>query len=123
MDTEAKAPVAAPPTTADQASEADVAKDPGRLGPDPIAQLIDREFKGHEMTRLVEAILISQGYVTHLSPPGPDRGVDILAAPAPLGFGRPPHLRAGEVAGFAGRFADAPSVPSGSMQNGSGRLL
>jgi restriction system protein len=85
----AKAPVAPPPTTANEASEADAAKDLGRLGRDQIAQLINRKFKGHDMTRLVEAILASQGYVTYVSPPGPDRGVDILAAPAPLGFGRP----------------------------------
>jgi restriction system protein len=63
--------------------------DLGRLGRDQIGQLIGRKFKGHDMTRLVEAILASQGYVTYVSPPGPDRGVDILAAPAPLGFGRP----------------------------------
>jgi restriction system protein len=64
-------------------------KDLGQLGRDQIAQLISRRFKGHEMTRLVDAILASQGYTTYVSPPGPDRGVDILAAPAPLGFGRP----------------------------------
>ncbi len=31
----------------------------------------------------------AQGYATFTSPPGPDKGVDILAAPGPLGFGRP----------------------------------
>ena len=31
----------------------------------------------------------AQGYTTHLSPPGADKGVDILAAPEPLGFGQP----------------------------------
>ena len=41
------------------------------------------------MTRLVEAILQSQGYTTYRSPEGPDKGIDILAAPGPLGFGRP----------------------------------
>src|SRR5438445_12311633 len=41
------------------------------------------------MARLVEALLKAQGYVTFISPPGPDKGVDILAALGPLGFGRP----------------------------------
>ncbi|MDP2858938.1 MAG: restriction endonuclease, partial [Bacillota bacterium] len=39
--------------------------------------------------QLVEAILRAQGYTTYLSPEGPDGGVDILAAPGPLGFGKP----------------------------------
>jgi len=46
-------------------------------------------FKGHEMARLVEAVLKAQGYTTFTSPPGPDKGIDILAAPGPLGFGKP----------------------------------
>ena len=41
------------------------------------------------MERLVEAILKAQGYTTYRSPEGADKGVDILAAPGPLGFGRP----------------------------------
>ena len=34
-------------------------------------------------------MLQAQGYTTHVSPPGPDKGIDILAAPGPLGFGNP----------------------------------
>jgi len=60
-----------------------------QLARDQIAKLIERRFKGHEMARLVEAILNAQGYTTFKSPPGPDKGIDILAAPGPLGFGRP----------------------------------
>lgn len=56
---------------------------------DQIAKTIIAKFKGHGMAQLVEAILVAQGYHTHKSPPGPDKGVDILAAPGPLGFGRP----------------------------------
>ena len=58
-------------------------------GRDQIAQLISRHFRGHDLTRLVDAILKAQGYFTYRSPPGPDKGIDILAAPAPLGFGLP----------------------------------
>ena len=60
-----------------------------RLGRDQIAKLINQKFKGHGLARLVDAILRAQGYTTYLSPPGPDKGIDILAAPGPLGFGNP----------------------------------
>jgi restriction system protein len=60
-----------------------------QLARDEIAALILRRFKGHDMERLVEAILRAQGYVTYHSPTGPDRGVDILAGSGNLGFGSP----------------------------------
>lgn len=60
-----------------------------RVARDEIAQLILSKLKGHGMARLVNAILQAQGYTTYLSPEGPDKGVDILAAPAPMGFGEP----------------------------------
>jgi restriction system protein len=60
-----------------------------RLSMDQIATLIGRRFRGHDMARLVDAVLKAQGYTTFVSPPGPDKGVDILAAPGPLGFGNP----------------------------------
>lgn len=59
------------------------------LGRDKITRHITAKFKGHAMARLVDAILKAQGYTTHMSPPGPDKGVDILASQGPLGFGRP----------------------------------
>ncbi|MFC1934136.1 restriction endonuclease [Chloroflexota bacterium] len=59
------------------------------LARDQIAKLIIRKFKGHGLTRLVEAILQAQGYITYRSPEGPDKGIDILAAPGSLGFGNP----------------------------------
>ena len=58
-------------------------------GYDQIRSLIESKFKGHELARLVEAILNVQGYQTHRSPPGPDGGVDILAGNGPMGFERP----------------------------------
>ena len=60
-----------------------------RLARDQIAKVLIRRFKGHDMARLVAAVLKAQGYITFASPPGPDKGIDILAAPGPLGFGRP----------------------------------
>ena len=56
---------------------------------DKIAQLIAARFKGHGLTRLVEAILKAQGYTTYRSAEGADGGVDILAGAGPLGFGAP----------------------------------
>jgi restriction system protein len=58
-------------------------------GLDQIARLISARFKGHDLTRLVEAILKAQGYVTYRSPEGADGGADILAGAGPLGFGSP----------------------------------
>jgi restriction system protein len=58
--------------------------DLSQVARDQIAKLILAKFKGHGMTRLVNAILEAQGYTTHVSPEGPDKGVDILAAPGPM---------------------------------------
>ncbi len=59
------------------------------MGRDKITRHISAKFKGHGMARLVDAILKAQGYTTHMSPPGPDKGVDILASQGPLGFSTP----------------------------------
>jgi len=67
----------------------DVDTDLDLLGRAQIARTITQKFKGHGLTRLVEAILRAQGYTTHLGPEGADKGVDLLAAPGPLGFGTP----------------------------------
>lgn len=59
------------------------------LARDQIAHLIAARFKGHGLTRLVDAILKAQGYTTYVSPEGADGGADILAGAGPLGFGLP----------------------------------
>lgn len=56
---------------------------------DQIVKHVGAKFKGHNLARLVEAILRAQGYVTRSSPPGPDGGIDILAAAGSLGFDKP----------------------------------
>jgi len=63
--------------------------DLGQVAADQIAKMIKRLYSGHGLARLVAAILKAQGYKTHVSPAGPDKGVDILAASDPLGFGSP----------------------------------
>ncbi len=52
-----------------------------------IVSLIKSEFAGHALADLVAEILETKGYTTKVSPPGPDRGVDILAAGGTLGLG------------------------------------
>jgi restriction system protein len=54
-----------------------------------ISDFISRRFAGHEMARLVEAVLRADGYVTERADPGADGGVDILAGRGELGFGSP----------------------------------
>jgi len=56
---------------------------------DQILTYIGRKFKGHELARLVDAVLKAEGFVTRVSDPGPDGGVDILAGKGPFGFDRP----------------------------------
>lgn len=77
-------------TRADPDSDEDSeGSDLEQLGRDQIAQLIGARFKGHGLTRLVEAVLKAQGYTTYRSPQGADGGADILAGAGPLGFGTP----------------------------------
>lgn len=58
---------------------------------DQLLEYIGRKFKGHELARLVSALLNTQGYRTQMSPPGADGGTDIIAGAGPMGFD-PPRL-------------------------------
>lgn len=60
-----------------------------RQARDQLSRHIYAKFKGHPMAGLVGEILRAQGYTVHQPPEGPDRGIDLLAAPGPLGFGEP----------------------------------
>ena len=77
-----------PATEADE-DESTSQPDVEQLATDQILSELEVRFKGHELARLVEAILQAQGYVTTLSPPGPDGGVDVLAGRGPLGLDGP----------------------------------
>lgn len=59
------------------------------VGRDQIVRLVSQRFKAEALEELVDALLRAQGYQTWRSPKGADKGVDILAAPGSLGFGRP----------------------------------
>jgi len=56
---------------------------------DQIRKSIESNFKGHDLTRLIEAILNVQGYQTYMAPKGPDGGIDILAGAGAMGFDKP----------------------------------
>jgi restriction system protein len=53
---------------------------------DQIREYVEAKFKGHELTRLIDEILVADGFFTYRSPPGPDGGVDILARKGTLGL-------------------------------------
>lgn len=79
----------AQPQASDTDAQADAEVDLEQLARDAIAKLIIQKFKGHGTARLVEAVLKAQGFTTYLSPEGPDKGIDILAAGGAFGFERP----------------------------------
>ena len=81
----AKATVA-PTSEEDQTEEV---PDLPQLAHDQIVAQIQSRFAGHSLTHLVDAVLRADGWVTKVSPPGPDGGVDILAGSGSLGLDSP----------------------------------
>ena len=78
----------APVETIDEDGEADdFATDIEDVSNQQIISLIKSEFAGHALADLVAELLEVEGYTTKVSPPGPDGGVDILAAGGTLGLG------------------------------------
>jgi restriction system protein len=71
----------------EDAEAADYATDIEDIASQQIISLIKSEFAGHALADLVAEILRAEGYTTKVSPPGPDGGVDILAAGGMLGLG------------------------------------
>ncbi len=65
------------------------APDPKESAKDRIAGIIRANFLNHNLAELVGEILRAKGYVTRVSPSGPDGGVDIFAGFGPLGFDEP----------------------------------
>lgn len=74
---------------------ADVIEDNGNLqdievqARDQVLGYIGRKFRGHDLARLVDAVLMARGLFTRQMPPGPDGGADILAGSGPMGFDAP----------------------------------
>lgn len=59
---------------------------------DQILTRIGEDFTGHELARLVTAVLEAEGLRCDMSPPGPDGGIDITAGRGPLGLDSPTVL-------------------------------
>lgn len=56
---------------------------------DQIVAHIQRRFHGHALAKLVNAVLVADGWSTKLSSPGPDGGIDIFAGRGPFGLDAP----------------------------------
>ena len=65
--------------------------DLAQVAHDQVVARIQSRFAGHALTRLVDAVLQAEGWVTSISASGPDGGVDILAGRGSLGLD-PPRL-------------------------------
>lgn len=63
--------------------------DLAQLAHDQIVAHIQARFAGHALAALVDAVLRADGWVTKVSPPGADGGVDILGGRGPLGLDEP----------------------------------
>ncbi|MAB09944.1 restriction endonuclease [Hyphomonas sp.] len=63
--------------------------DLAEIARDQIERHISSTFVGHAFTRLISAILQAEGFQTQVSPPGSDKGIDILAGKSTLGFDSP----------------------------------
>jgi restriction system protein len=60
-----------------------------RVARDAITQSVIARFAGHRLARLTGEILTAQGFTCSVSPPGPDRGVDVYAGRGALGLDSP----------------------------------
>lgn len=69
--------------------KADELVDIGQAAHDEIISFIRKNFQGHDLARLVEAVLRAEGFITQRSAPGPDGGADILAGKGPFGLDAP----------------------------------
>jgi restriction system protein len=60
-----------------------------QIAQDEIAKRLEEDFKGHELSELVSALLTAEGFSCFMSPPGSDGGADVLAGMGPLGMDSP----------------------------------
>ncbi|WP_235534491.1 restriction endonuclease [Oerskovia sp. Root22] len=76
-------------TSDDDVDEPELHADIVEVARDRITARIAEEFAGHELALLVTAILEAEGFVCTMSPPGADRGIDIVAGRGILGMDSP----------------------------------
>ena len=77
------------PSAADDIDEAAEPLNLEEVAQDEIAKRLQEDFKGHELSDLVTALLEAEGFTCRNSPPGADGGVDVLAGMGPLGMDSP----------------------------------
>jgi restriction system protein len=85
-------PVPGKPPKPDSDGEAEAAAqghDLALAANDQIVAHIQSRFHGHALAKLVNAVLVADGWATKLSPPGPDGGIDIFAGRGPFGLDAP----------------------------------
>jgi restriction system protein len=80
--------VSVPSTTAPPSEPEDL-QDLERTARDAIVSLVQSRFRGHDLERLVEAILTADGYQVNRTRAGADGGVDLLAGRGAHGFDPP----------------------------------
>ena len=82
-------PLKSPTVSPSPTDESESIPDLSQVAHDQIVAQIQSRFAGHALARLVDAVLRADGWVTKISPPGPDGGVDILAGSGSLGLDVP----------------------------------
>lgn len=75
--------------TDDDVDEPELHADIEQVAADRIRARIGEDFAGHEMAFLVGAVLEAEGFRCKTSPPGADRGIDIVAGRGVLGAESP----------------------------------
>ena len=76
-------------TGAQNGDQPEALPDLAQMAHDQIVARIQARYTGHALTRLVDEVLKVDGWITRVSPPGPDGGVDILAGRGSLGLDSP----------------------------------
>lgn len=79
----------ASPLIADDVDEPELHPDIVEAARDRITARIAEEFAGHDLAALITAILEAEGFTCSMSPPGADRGIDIVAGRGILGMDSP----------------------------------
>lgn len=80
-----------PPADSDE-TVASIAEDIEQTTHDFILKTLAQKLKGHQFADFVAHLLSTMGYRTHVSPEGPDGGIDIIAHKDELGF-EPPFIK------------------------------
>jgi restriction system protein len=77
------------PDTRPVLPESEEVPDLAQMAHDQIVAHIQTRFAGHALATVVDAVLRADGWVTKVSSPGADGGVDILGGRGPLGLDGP----------------------------------